>query len=139
MLKLDSRITDSSKIFNRLNVDEANIYIGTPGFFANSLVAFANLKLTNFGVLAGVEDGFELQHEYTKNETFEFFIPKLYVKFEPNVDNLREDLDSINERLRDIETDFPDICETVREHEDSIHDIYERLRFLENIYRKSTD
>ena len=137
MLKLDSRITDSSKIFNRLDTQEANIYIGTPGFFANSLAAFANLKLTNFGVLAGVENGFELQHEYTKNETFEFFIPKLYVKFEPNVDNLREDLDSINERLRDIETDFPDICETVREHEDSIHDIYERLRFLENIYRKS--
>lgn len=137
MLKLDSRITDSSKIFNRLNVDEANVYIGTPGFFANSLVAFENIKLTNFGVLAGVEDGFELQHEYTENETFEFFIPKLYVKFEPNVDNLREDLDSINERLRDIETDFPDICETVREHDDSIREIFERLRFLENIYRKS--
>lgn len=145
MLELDTRISDKDKIFNRLNADDAQEYIGEKGYFADSLASFANIHTVYYGTLKDSGDG-GFEPENRKGDVFEFFLPQKFVVS----DNCREpksvsdDIADLNERLRDIETDFPDALERIEELERSLTSLSARVELLEGIlyYRKeqkSTD
>lgn len=140
MLDLDKRIKDKTMILTQIS--DASEFIGQKGYFANSLVAFKDLRFTTYGTLDSVDSGFEIRHKIRDNETFEFFIPEAFVDDsdlkEPETldpEEIEEELESLNERVKDIEVDFPDVCEAVSEFKDNFTDVYERLRVLENILR----
>lgn len=140
MIDLDKRIKDKTMILTQLS--DAAEFIGQKGYFANSLVAFKDLRFTTYGTLDSVDSGFEIRHKLRDKETFEFFIPEAFVDDsdlpEPNTldpEEITEVLENIDERVKDIEVDFPDVCEAVSEFKDNFTDVYERLRVLENILR----
>lgn len=140
MIDLDKRIKDKTMILTQIS--DASEFIGQKGYFANSLVAFKDLRFTTYGTLDSVDSGFEIRHKIRDNETFEFFIPEAFVDDsdikEPETldpEEIEEELESLNERVKDIEVDFPDVCEAVSEFKDNFTDVYERLRVLENILR----
>lgn len=56
MLELDKRITDKTKIFNRLNADDAKEYIGQGGYFTDSLASFTDFRTVFYGVLKEAGD-----------------------------------------------------------------------------------
>ena len=137
---LDKRIKDKTMILTQFS--DATEFIGQKGFFANSLIAFKDLRLTTYGKLESAETGFEIRHKLRDNETFEFFIPEAFVDNsdlkEPETldpEEIEEELESLNERVKDIEVDFPDVCEAISEFKDNFADVFERLRVLENILR----
>ena len=140
MIDLDKRIKDKTMILTQIS--DASEFIGQKGYFANSLVAFKDLRFTTYGTLDSVDSGFEIRHKIRDNETFEFFIPESFVDDsdlkEPETldpEEIEDSLESLNERVKDIEVDFPDVCEAVSEFKDNFTDVYERLRVLENILR----
>ena len=140
MIDLDKRIKDKTMILTQIS--DASEFIGQKGYFANSLVAFKDLRFTTYGTLDSVDSGFEIRHKIRDNETFEFFIPEAFVDDsdlkEPETldpEEIEDSLESLNERVKDIEVDFPDVCEAVSEFKDNFTDVYERLRVLENILR----
>ena len=140
MIDLDKRIKDKTMILTQIS--DASEFIGQKGYFANSLVAFKDLRLTTYGTLDSIDSGFQIRHKIRDNETFEFFIPEAFVDDsdlkEPETldpEEIEEELESLNERVKDIEVDFPDVCEAVSEFKDNFTDVYERLRVLENILR----
>lgn len=140
MIDLDKRIKDKTMILTQIS--DASEFIGQKGYFANSLVAFKDLRFTTYGTLDSVDSGFEIRHKLRENETFEFFIPEAFVDDsdlkEPETldpEEIEDSLESLNERVKDIEVDFPDVCEAVSEFKDNFTDVYERLRVLENILR----
>ena len=140
MIDLDKRIKDKTMILTQIS--DASEFIGQKGYFANSLVAFKDLRLTTYGTLDSIDSGFQIRHKIRDNETFEFFIPEAFVDDsdikEPETldpEEIEDSLESLNERVKDIEVDFPDVCEAVSEFKDNFTDVYERLRVLENILR----
>lgn len=138
MLELDKRITDKTKIFNRLNADDAKEYIGQAGYFSDSLASFTDFRTAFYGVLREAGDGgFELENQ---EKVFEFFLPQKFVASDNcrEVKSAREDIADLNERLRDIETDFPDVLERIEELERSLTSLGARVELFEGIlyYRK---
>lgn len=140
MIDLDKRIKDKTMILTQIS--DASEFIGQKGYFANSLVAFKDLRFTTYGTLDSVDSGFEIRHKLRDNETFEFFIPESFVDDSDikeletlDPEEIEDSLESLNERVKDIEVDFPDVCEAVSEFKDNFTDVYERLRVLENILR----
>lgn len=140
MIDLDKRIKDKTMILTQIS--DASEFIGQKGYFANSLVAFKDLRFTTYGTLDSVDSGFEIRHKLRDSETFEFFIPEAFVDDsdikEPETidpEEIEDSLESLNERVKDIEVDFPDVCEAISEFKDNFTDVYERLRVLENILR----
>lgn len=142
MLELDKRIKDKTKIFNLLLQGEASLYIGHKGYFANSLCAYKNLRTTNYGTLSSVENGFELFHTLDDNEIFEYFLPEGYVDDMSLAANEGlEGLGELDERLRDIETDFPSALEHIEDLERSLTSLSARVELLEGIlyYRRQPE
>lgn len=140
MIDLDKRIKDKTMILTQIS--DATEFIGQKGYFANSLIAFKDLRFITYGTLVSAENGFEIRHKLRENETFEFFIPEAFVDNsdleEPETlapEEIEEELESLNERVKDIEVDFPDVCDAVSEFKDNFSEVFERLRVLENILR----
>jgi hypothetical protein len=133
VLELDKRITDKTKIFNRLNADDARQYTGQAGYFTDSLAGFTDFRTVFYGVLREAGDGgFELENQ---EKVFEFFLPQKFVVsdncWEPK--SAKEDIADLNERLRDIETDFPSVLERIEELERSLTSLDARVELLEGI------
>ena len=101
MLELDKRIKDKSQIFNRLTSEEARLYTGQWGYFANTLADFRDLNRVCGGHLTGVtEDGaFECTHGYNETEEYEFFLPDAYVTPQS----------TLSERVAAVEEQLPDL------------------------------
>lgn len=139
MLELDKRISDKDKIFNRLNADDAKEYIGQAGYFTDSLASFTDFRTVFYGVLREAGD-FGFKGETQDNRLFEFFLPGKFVVPENCLElkTFNDDVADLNERLRDIETDFPDALERIEELERSLASLDARVELLEGIlyYRK---
>lgn len=138
MLELDKRISDKDKIFNRLNADEAQEYVGQAGYFSDSLAGFTDFRTVFYGVLKEAGDfGFRWAQD---NSLFEFFLPQKFVVSDNcwESKSVSDDIADLNERLRDIETDFPDVLERIEELERSLTSLGARVELLEGIlyYRK---
>lgn len=133
MLELDKRISDKDKIFNRLNADDAKEYIGRAGYFTDSLASFANIHTVYYGTLKDSGDGgFELENQ---EKVFEFFLPQKFVVSDNcwESKSAKEDIADLNERLRDIETDFPSVLERIEELERSLTSLRARVELFEGI------
>ena len=142
MLELDKRITDKTKIFNRLNADDAKEYIGQAGYFADSVAGFTDFRTVFYGVLREAGD-FGFKGGTQDNRLFEFFLPQKFVAsgFASDcreAESVKEDIADLNERLRDIETDFPGVLERIEELERSLTSLRARVELFEGIlyYRK---
>lgn len=139
MLELDKRILDKDKIFNRLNADDAREYIGQAGYFSDSLAGFTDFRTVFYGVLREAGD-FGFKGGTQDNRLFEFFLPRKFVVSDNcwESKSVSDDIADLNERLRDIETDFPDVLERIEELERSVTGLEAKAELFESIlcYRK---
>ena len=86
-MKLDPRIIEGKRPLSCLDTEEAKQFIGKEGYFANSIDEFCNLNDVIDGKLFDVDDStnmpFDCIDAVSDNYYYSFFLPKEWVKHEP--------------------------------------------------------